>query len=119
MPRPSPRWTLLVSVLGSAMAFLDGSLVNVALPVMQRDLAMDTSTAQWVVEGYLLLLSSLVLVGGALGDRFGRRKAFLAGVLVFALASVGCGAAGSAAWLVAFRVVQGVGRRCWSQEAFR
>src|SRR5580698_11415988 len=68
-----PRWTLVVAVLGSSMAFLDGSVVNVALPVMQRSLGATVGQLQWIVEAYALLLASLVLVGGALGDRLGRR----------------------------------------------
>jgi EmrB/QacA subfamily drug resistance transporter len=109
MASASPRWTLVVSVLGSSMAFLDGSLVNVALPVMQRHLRIDVGLAQWVIEAYLLLLSSLVLVGGALGDRFGRRRTFVVGVVVFALASAACGAAPAAPFLIAARAVQGAG----------
>ena len=103
------RWTLLVSVLGSSMAFLDGTLVNVALPVMQRELSIDVGVAQWIVEAYLLLLSSFVLVGGALGDRFGRRRVFVAGVILFALASLACGLAPGASLLIAARAVQGLG----------
>ena len=109
MPRSNPRWTLVVAVLGSSMAFLDGSLVNVALPVIQRDLALDMGRAQWVIEAYLLLLSSLVLVGGALGDRFGRKRVFLVGVVVFAVASAACGLAPGSLALIAARAVQGVG----------
>src|SRR5450432_359850 len=88
-----PRWALAVAVLGSGMAFLDGTVVNVALPVMQRNLGATVGQVQWIVEAYALLLASLVLVGGALGDRLGRRGVFLAGVVLFALASAACGAA--------------------------
>jgi EmrB/QacA subfamily drug resistance transporter len=109
MARSPKRWTLLVSVLGSSMAFLDSTLVNVALPVMQRQLSIDVGMAQWIVEAYLLLLSSFVLVGGALGDRFGRRRVFLAGVILFALASLACGLAPGASLLIAARAVQGLG----------
>ena len=98
------RWTLAVAILGSSMAFLDGTVVNVALPVIQRELRMTADLAQWIVEAYSLLLSSLVLAGGALGDRYGRSRVFLAGVALFALASAACGLApdarllASAAW---------------------
>jgi len=100
---------LLVAVIGSSMAFLDGTVVNVALPVMQRELALTVAGAQWVVEAYALLLASLVLVGGALGDRYGRKRMFLAGVVLFSAASAACGAAPTSLLLVAARAVQGVG----------
>jgi EmrB/QacA subfamily drug resistance transporter len=109
LDQPSdPKWTLVVAVLGSAMAFLDGTVVNVALPIIQRDLAMTVDAAQWVVESYALLLAALVLVGGALGDRFGRRRIFSLGAALFALASAGCAAAPSSGALVAARAAQGV-----------
>jgi EmrB/QacA subfamily drug resistance transporter len=91
------------------MAFLDATVVNVALPVMQRDLGVAVDSAQWVVEAYSLLLASLILVGGALGDRFGRRRVFVAGVVIFAVASVGCGLAPDATVLIVTRGVQGMG----------
>ena len=103
------RYALLVAVLGSSMAFLDGTVVNVALPVMQRELAIAVDRVQWIVEAYSLLLASLVLVGGALGDRYGRKRVFLSGVALFAIASVGCGLAPEALSLIAARAVQGVG----------
>jgi EmrB/QacA subfamily drug resistance transporter len=105
----APRGSLVVAILGSSMAFLDGTVVNVALPVMQRQLGITVDLAQWVIEGYSLFLSSLVLVGGALGDRLGRRRVFCAGVMLFAVASVACGLAPSAVPLVVARAVQGVG----------
>ena len=107
--RSSGRWVLAASVLGSGMAFLDGSVVNVSLPIIQKQLGATVSTAQWIVESYALFLSSLVLLGGALADRFGRRRIFLLGVLVFAAASLACGLAPGAVALVAARGVQGVG----------
>jgi EmrB/QacA subfamily drug resistance transporter len=91
------------------MSFIDASVVNVALPAMQHSLATSFATLQWVVNGYMLTLASLILFGGSAGDRFGRRRIFLAGVAVFALASLGCGLAPSAPWLVAARLAQGVG----------
>lgn len=105
----SPKRTLLVAILGSTMAFLDGSVVNVALPVIQRELGAAVDLTQWIVESYALFLASLVLVGGALGDRLGRKRVFLAGVVVFTAASVGCGAAPDARVLVAARAAQGIG----------
>jgi EmrB/QacA subfamily drug resistance transporter len=91
------------------MAFVDGSVVNVALPVIQRDLHAGVAAMQWVIEAYALFLASLVLVGGALGDRLGRRRVFVAGVVVFSLASAACAAAPTATWLVLLRACQGVG----------
>jgi EmrB/QacA subfamily drug resistance transporter len=108
-PESEPRWALVVATLGSSMAFLDGTVVNVALPVMQRELGVGVELVQWVVEAYALFLASLVLVGGALGDRLGRRRVFSAGATVFAVASVACGLAPSALSLVFARAVQGIG----------
>src|SRR6266516_859151 len=88
-----PRWSLLAAIAGSTMAFLDGTVVNVALPVMQRETGATVDQMQWVVEAYALMLASLVLVGGALGDRLGRRRVFVAGVMSFTLASAVCGIA--------------------------
>jgi EmrB/QacA subfamily drug resistance transporter len=105
----APRWALVVAILGSGMAFLDQTVVNVALPVMQRSLGATVGQMQWIVEAYALLLAALVLVGGALGDRYGRRRIFLSGVGLFALASAACGAAPGVEVLIAARAVQGVG----------
>ncbi len=91
------------------MAFLDGTVVNVALPVMQRELGIGVDRVQWIVEAYSLLLASLVLVGGALGDRYGRKRVFLQGVGLFAIASAGCGLAPEATSLIVARAAQGVG----------
>src|SRR6185295_14559589 len=99
-PRSDPRWSLAAAIAGSTMAFLDGTIVNVALPVMEREIGASVGEMQWVVESYALLLASLVLVGGALGDRLGRRRVFVAGVAWFALASAGCGLAPTLALLV-------------------
>ncbi|HLK38967.1 MAG TPA: MFS transporter [Polyangiaceae bacterium] len=103
------RWALVVAILGSSMAFLDGTVVNVALPVMQRELAIAVDRVQWIVEAYALLLASLVLVGGALGDRYGRKRVFLLGVALFAISSAACGLAPDAATLIVARAAQGTG----------
>jgi len=103
------RWVLAASVLGSSLAFVDGTVVNVALPAIQRDLHASVGQAQWVVESYALLLASLLLAGGALGDRFGRRRIFLLGVALFAAASVACALSPTVNWLIAMRALQGVG----------
>ena len=106
-PRARGAWVLGTTILGSSMAFIDGTAVNVALPALQRDLGATVADVQWVVEGYALPLAALILVGGALGDRYGRRAMFSAGVALFALASAACGLAPGIGWLIAARVVQG------------
>ena len=103
------RWTLVAAILGSSLAFIDGTVVNVALPAIQRALGAATSDAQWVMESYALFLASLLLVGGVLGDRFGRKRIFLLGTLVFTVASVGCALATAVAALIVWRAVQGIG----------
>lgn len=103
------RWILLVAVLGSGMAFLDGTVVNVALPRIGEDLDAPTSALQWVLNGYLLTLASLILLGGSLGDRHGRRRIFVIGVAVFTVASVLCAAAPNVEVLVVARLLQGIG----------
>src|SRR5262245_39112594 len=103
------HWVLAVAVLGSGIAFLDGTVVNVALPDIGRDLDASTSALQWIVNGYLLTLASLILLGGALGDRHGRRRVFVLGVGVFTAASLLCALAPTAELLVAARLLQGIG----------
>lgn len=102
-------WVLAATILGSSMAFIDGSAVNVALPRIQSDLNVPLQGAQWIVNGYTLMLGALILIGGSAGDRFGRRRIFALGAAVFTAASIGCGLAPNAAGLVAARVVQGIG----------
>jgi EmrB/QacA subfamily drug resistance transporter len=96
-------------MLGSGMTFIDGTAVNVILPLLGQQLGADQSALQWVVEAYMLLFTALMLLGGALGDRYGRRRLFLIGTAAFAIASAACGLAASAAWLIAARAVQGIG----------
>jgi EmrB/QacA subfamily drug resistance transporter len=103
------RWVLVATVLGSSLTFIDGSALGVALPAIQRDLGAGPAAVQWVSNAYLLTLGALVLIGGAAGDRFGRRRVFLIGVAIFALASVACGLAPSVELLIAGRAVQGIG----------
>ena len=102
-------WILTATILGSSMAFIDSTVVNVALPQLQASLGATVVDVQWVVESYGLFLSALILVGGALGDRLGRRRVFLVGVGIFAAASAGCGLAASIHQLVLARSIQGVG----------
>ena len=103
------RWTLVATILGSSLTFIDGTVVNVALPALQADLHATIAEVQWVVEAYALFLGALILVGGSMGDQFGRRRVFLLGVVWFTLASVLCGLAGSPALLIAGRGLQGIG----------
>lgn len=113
--RPSPcarraaLAALVVAIGGSAMAFIDGSAVNVALPVLQANLGATTAGAQWVVEAYALFLSALILVGGSLGDHFGRRRVFSIGIAVFALSSIACALSQTIGQLIAARALQGIG----------
>lgn len=103
------RWVLGITVLGSGIAFLEATVVNVALPAIGEDLGADVAGLQWIINGYLLTLSALILLGGSLGDRYGRRRIFNIGVIWFAVASVLCAVAPNAEILIAARVVQGIG----------
>src|SRR4051812_7677863 len=103
------RWILAVTILASSMAFIDGTVVNVALPALQAQLNATAVDVQWVVEAYALLLSAFLLIGGSLGDHYGRRRIFLIGVGLFALASAACGFAANIAQLILARGFQGFG----------
>jgi EmrB/QacA subfamily drug resistance transporter len=108
----SRPWILAAAILGSSMAFIDSTVVNVALPALQSNLHASLVGVQWVVECYGLFLSALILIGGALGDSVGRRVMFLLGVALFAAASVGCGLSSSVETLVMWRCFQGIGAAC-------
>ena len=103
------RWVLAIAVLGSGLAFLDGTVVNVALPDIGRDLGASTSSLQWILNGYLLTLASLILLGGALGDRYGRRRIFVLGAGLFTGASLLCAVAPNVELLIVARMLQGIG----------
>src|SRR5580692_10900485 len=103
------RWVLVATILASSMAFIDGTVVNVALPALQAALHATVEDIQWVVESYALLLASLLLLGGSLGDLYGRRKVFLCGVGLFAVGSSWCGLAPSITALIVARGLQGIG----------
>jgi MFS family permease len=103
------RWVLAATVLGSSMALLDATVVNVALPTIGRGLHTSLAGLQWTVTAYTLTLAGLILLGGALGDRLGRRRVFVTGVAWFALASVLCGLAPDIGVLIAARALQGIG----------
>jgi len=107
--KSSAPWILAATILGSSMAFIDGTVVNVALPALQRSLHATVVDLQWVVEAYALLLASFLLVGGSLGDHYGRRRIFIIGVVLFSVASLWCGFATSIGQLILARAVQGAG----------
>ncbi len=102
------RWVLVATILASSMVFIDGSVVNVALPTLQRELGATAAGAQWVVESYALFLAALILVGGSLGDHLGRKRIFLTGTILFAATSVWCGLAPNIGMLITARAAQGV-----------
>src|SRR5580692_11508374 len=106
---PTRRWTLVATILGSSMTFIDATVVNVALPALQADLHATITDVQWVIEAYALFLGALILVGGSMGDQFGRKRVFLFGVIVFTVASALCGIATSPLTLIAGRALQGAG----------
>ncbi|HLX56461.1 MAG TPA: MFS transporter [Ktedonobacteraceae bacterium] len=107
--KPAGTWVLVATILGSSMAFIDSTAVNVALPVLQTDLKATVADVQWVVEAYALLLASLILVGGSLGDHYGRRRMYAVGIALFTLASMACGFAPNVTFLIIARAVQGIG----------
>jgi len=107
--RSARRWTLVATILATSLTFIDGTVVNVALPALQADLHATITDVQWVIEAYMLFLGGLILVGGSLGDQFGRKQIFLVGVVLFTVASIACGLAPSTRALIVARGVQGAG----------
>src|SRR5437870_11150458 len=95
------RWTLVATILGSSLTFIDATVVNVALPALQAGLDATITEVQWVIEAYALFLGALILVGGSMGDQIGRKRVFLAGVVAFTAASLLCGFAVSTRMLIA------------------
>src|SRR5258706_4968164 len=102
-----PNWVLATTILASSLAFIDGTVINVGLPAIGASLHGNAADLQWIINAYLLPLSTLLLVGGAAGDRFGRTRLLVIGTVAFAIASVACAAAPSLPWLLAARAVQG------------
>lgn len=107
--QPAGRWVLFATVLGSGLAFIDATVVNIALPRIGDEFDAGAAALQWTVNGYTLSLAALILLGGSLGDRFGRRRVFVLGIVWFAAASLLCGVAPNVEILVAARVLQGIG----------
>src|SRR5580692_3819324 len=109
VPARAQPWVLAATILASSMVFIDSSVVNVALPSIQASLDAPVGQTQWIVNAYVLTLGALVLVGGAAGDRFGRRGVCVAGIVLFTAASVWCALAMNASMLICARATQGVG----------
>ena len=103
------KWTLLSTILASSLVFIDSTALNVALPALQKDLGITGTELLWVINGYALFLSALLLVGGSLGDLYGRNKVFLIGLAIFSLSSLACGISQSPPQLIIARAIQGVG----------
>jgi len=103
------RWVLAATILGSSLTFIDATVVNVALPALQAGLHATINDVQWVIEAYALFLGALILIGGAMGDQFGRKRVFLGGVAFFTAASIFCGLATSTSALIVGRALQGIG----------
>src|SRR5215467_13389397 len=101
-------WVLVATIIASSMAFIDSTVVNVALPALQNSFGASVVGVQWVVESYGLTLAALILIGGSMGDMFGRRRMFLLGVVVFTLASIACGVSIRLEQLIAARAIQGI-----------
>ncbi len=106
--RTDTRWILPATILGSSLSFIDGSVVNVALPALQSDLHASLAAVQWIVNGYMLMLASLILPGGSAGDRFGRSRMFQVGLTGFVAASIACAMAPGVVWLIQARLLQGI-----------
>src|SRR5437588_12480917 len=102
-------WVLIAMVFGLFMPMLDNLVVNVALPTIQRELGAGVSSLAWIIDAYTLTFASFMLTGGALGDLYGRKRFFMAGLVVFTTGSLLCGLSGSTAQLIAFRATQGLG----------
>lgn len=98
------RWVLLATILGSSLPFIDATVVNVALPALQANLGANVTDVQWVIEGYALMLASLILVSGSLGDSYGRKRVFIIGVILFTVTSLWCGLARSIEELIIARL---------------
>ena len=106
---PAGKWVLSSTILASAMAFIDSTALNVVLPSLQKSLQASASDLFWILNAYLLMLAALILIGGSLGDRLGRKRVFMIGIFIFICASTACGLAPGTGALIAFRVIQGIG----------
>src|SRR3978361_856798 len=103
------RWVMVSAILASAMAFIDATALNVILPSLQKSLNASGADLFWLLNAYLLMLASLILIGGSLGDKLGRKKIFVIGIIIFIAGSAACGLAPGINFLIAFRILQGIG----------
>src|SRR6202000_403262 len=103
------KWIMVSAILASAMAFIDATALNVVLPSLQKNLNATGTDLFWLLNAYLLMLASLILIGGSLGDKLGRRKIFMLGIFIFVIGSIACGFAPSVFFLIIFRIIQGIG----------
>jgi EmrB/QacA subfamily drug resistance transporter len=106
---PAGKWIMVSAILASSMAFIDGTALNVVLPALQQSLKATGTDLFWMLNAYLLMLASLILIGGSMGDKLGRKKVFMAGILIFMAGSVACGFAVDVIFLIVFRIIQGIG----------
>src|ERR1700760_2747332 len=106
---PAGKWVMVSTILASSMAFIDGTALNVVLPALQKSLNASGADLFWLLNAYLLMLTSLILIGGAMGDKLGRKKVFMLGILIFIIGSTMCGFAPTVILLIAFRIIQGIG----------
>lgn len=103
------KWIMSSTILASSIAFIDGTALNVVLPALQKSLNATAADLFWILNAYLLILASLILVGGSMGDKLGRKKIFMLGIFIFIVASTACGFSPNVNFLIAFRIIQGVG----------
>src|SRR3954471_3524269 len=103
------KWIMVSCILASSMAFIDGTALNVVLPALQQSLHASGSDLFWILNAYLLMLAALILIGGSLGDKLGRKKMFMTGIFIFIAGSAACGLADTVTLLILFRVIQGIG----------
>lgn len=106
---PAGKWIMVSAILASSMAFIDGTALNVVLPALQNSLQASGADLFWILNAYLLMLAALILIGGSLGDKLGRKKIFMAGIFIFICGSTLCGISPGVTWLIIFRIIQGVG----------
>src|ERR1700748_1805613 len=106
---PAGKWVMVSALLASGMAFIDGTALNVVFPPMQKSLQASVSGLFWILNAYLLMLASLILIGGSMGDRLGRKKVFMAGIFIFICGSAACGFSPGVFYLILFRIIQGIG----------
>src|ERR1700712_3958234 len=106
---PAGKWIMISAILASSMAFIDSTALNVVLPSLQKSLQASGADLFWILNAYLLMLASLILIGGSLGDKLGRKKIFMGGIFIFICGSIACGLSPGVTYLIIFRIIQGIG----------